>query len=83
MRHCTLIGMRLYKGIERAAQSLRDAVQSVMLVTDASSWLWQRTHVSGIAYRGLLCPCVTNLLTNTLQGHRFAQAALKPCSLLE
>jgi hypothetical protein len=61
----------------------RDAVQSVMVVTDASNSFWQRGRVSGIAYQGPLRPCVTNLLSNTLQSRRFAQAALKQCGWLE
>jgi hypothetical protein len=54
-------------------------VQKVLAITDAPSRSWQRARVSGIAAQGPLCPCVTNALTNTRRGPRFAQAALKSC----
>ena len=33
---------------------LRDAIQSVMAITDASNWFWQRISVSGIALKDAL-----------------------------
>jgi hypothetical protein len=33
----------------QAQSRLRDAIQSVMAIIDASNWFWQRISVSGIA----------------------------------
>jgi hypothetical protein len=35
----------------QAQSRLRDAIQSVMAITDASNWFWQRISVSGIALK--------------------------------
>jgi hypothetical protein len=62
---------------------LRDAVPSVMAITDARNRFWQDARVSGIAAQGPSWSCVTNTLMNTRHGPRFAQAALKPCGSRE
>jgi hypothetical protein len=89
---------RIAANIAKLPELLRNVIRSVELIvesrlrdgrpkgdgiTDAPSRSWQRTRVSGIAAQGPLCPCITNSLTNTRRGPRFAQAALKSCNSRE